>query len=167
MARRSDARSMPTDPYLWLSEGGGGGVKQIVVGVDGSPPSLNAVATAAQIAQVANARLLVVHVKPRAAAVGLLMPGWGCMLEQWREDLEFEVGMDVAKILDPLGVTWQLSICSGDPASPIGVITGWKLAGNGFPASSLSLGFGSNRSRLLGPPSMNRKITLLALAGSR
>jgi nucleotide-binding universal stress UspA family protein len=117
MARRSDARSMPTDPYLWLSEGGGGGVKQIVVGVDGSPPSLNAVATAAQIAQVANARLMVVHVKPRAAAVGLLMPGWGCMLEQWREDLELEVGMDVAKILDPIGVTWQLSICSGDPAS--------------------------------------------------
>jgi nucleotide-binding universal stress UspA family protein len=117
MARRSDARSMPTDPLLWLSEGGGSGVRQIVVGVDGSPPSLNAVIAAAQIAQVSGARLTVVHVKPRAAAVGLLMPGWGCMLEQWREDLELEVGMDVAKILDPIGVTWQLSICSGDPAS--------------------------------------------------
>jgi nucleotide-binding universal stress UspA family protein len=116
MARRSDARSMPTDPFLRTSEGGGGGVRQIVVGVDGSPPSLNAVGTAARIAQVTGASLTVVHVKPRAAAVGLLMPGWGCMLEQWREDLELEVGMDVAKILDPIGVTWQLSICTGDPA---------------------------------------------------
>jgi nucleotide-binding universal stress UspA family protein len=116
MARRSAPRSMPTDPSLWQSGAGGRGVRQIVVGVDGSPPSLNAVGTAAQIAQVTGARLTVVHVKPRAAAVGLLMPGWGCMLEQWREDLELEVGMDVATILDPIGVTWELSICSGDPA---------------------------------------------------
>ncbi len=117
MARRSVPRSRPTDPLLWLSSGGGGGLRHIVVGVDGSPPSLNAVCMAAQIAQVTRARVTVVHVRPRGPAVGLLMPGWGCLLEQWREDLEFEVGMEVARMLDPLGVSWNLWIGSGDPAS--------------------------------------------------
>ncbi len=115
MARRSVPRSVPTDPLLWSPGGGGGGLRHIVVGVDGSEPSLNAVAMAAQIAQVTGARVTVVHVRPRGPSVGLLMPGWGGLLEQWREDLEYEVGMEVARLLDPLGVTWHLWIGNGDP----------------------------------------------------
>src|SRR5688572_99196 len=42
------------------------------------------------------------------------------------------------------------------------VMIGPKLSGCGFPANSFSFGFGSKRSMWLGPPSMNRKITLLA-----
>ena len=42
------------------------------------------------------------------------------------------------------------------------VITGLKLGGSGFPASSFSFGLGSKVSRALGPPSMNRKMTLFA-----
>jgi nucleotide-binding universal stress UspA family protein len=117
MARRSVPRSMPTDPLLWLTGGGGRGLRHLVVGVDGSPPSLNAACMAAQIAQVTGASVTVVHVRPRSPAVGMLMPGWGCMVEQWREDLEFEVGMDVARMLDPAGITWNLWIGSGDPAT--------------------------------------------------
>ena len=49
----------------------------------------------------------------------------------------------------------------------MGVITGLKLGGSGWPARRLSSGFGSNVSRWLGPPSMNRKMTLLAVAGRR
>jgi hypothetical protein len=48
--------------------------------------------------------------------------------------------------------------------SPIGVMIGLKLDGNGCPANSRSFGFGSNKSMWLGPPSMNKKMTLLALA---
>ena len=50
---------------------------------------------------------------------------------------------------------------------PWAVITGLKLGGNGWPASRFSSGLGSKVSRWLGPPSMNRKITLRAVAGRR
>ena len=56
---------------------------------------------------------------------------------------------------------------SGERPSPIGVITGLKLGGSGWPASRFSSGLGSNVSMWLGPPSMNRKMTLLAVAGRR
>src|SRR5215213_4686281 len=51
----------------------------------------------------------------------------------------------------------------GELYSPIAVITLPKLSGIFCPASSLSLGFGSNESMCEGPPSMKRKITLFAL----
>jgi nucleotide-binding universal stress UspA family protein len=117
MARRSPPRSVPIDPLLEFLRGGGGGLRQIVVGVDGSPPSLNAVCMAARIAQVSSSRVTVVHVRPRVPAMGLFVPGWSGMLEQWREDLELEVGTEVARRLDPLGVTWQLWIGNGDPVT--------------------------------------------------
>ena len=50
-------------------------------------------------------------------------------------------------------------------AVPIAVTTLPKDAGMGCPASLSSIGLGSNRSRWLGPPSMNRKMTDFALAG--
>src|SRR6185295_13676771 len=59
----------------------------------------------------------------------------------------------------------RLDASSGDPYSPIAVMTGLKLGGSGFPAISLSSGFGSNVSIALGPPSMKRKITLFAFIG--
>src|SRR5262245_60336080 len=39
-------------------------------------------------------------------------------------------------------------------------------AGRGFPCHFCNWGFGSNRSRWLGPPDMNRKITFLAVGGN-
>ena len=56
---------------------------------------------------------------------------------------------------------------SGARPSPIGVITGLKLGGRGLPARRFSSGLGSKVSMWLGPPSMNRKITLRAVAGRR
>jgi nucleotide-binding universal stress UspA family protein len=115
MARRSLPRSAPAEPLLASLGAGGAGLRHIVVGVDGSRPSLNAVCMAARIAQVTGARMTVVHCRPRGPAVGLLMPGWCGLLEQWREDLELEVGVEVARLLDPAGVTWQLWVGNGDP----------------------------------------------------
>src|SRR5688500_10037904 len=57
-------------------------------------------------------------------------------------------------------VRWSGNI--GALYSPIAVITGLKLSGSGFPAYLRMAGLGSNRSMWLGPPSMNRKMTLLA-----
>ena len=53
---------------------------------------------------------------------------------------------------------------SGEPISPIDVMTLPKLSGSGLPASLFKSGFGSNRSMCDGPPSMNRKIQLFAVA---
>ena len=61
----------------------------------------------------------------------------------------------------------RLEAKSGERPSPIGVITGLKLAGSGWPARRFSSGLGSNVSIWLGPPSMKRKITLRAVAGRR
>src|SRR6478752_1406141 len=49
---------------------------------------------------------------------------------------------------------------------PIAAIVHGKLAGSGFPAKRLSVGFGSNRSRWLGPPSIKHQITDFALASN-
>src|SRR5256885_13442456 len=50
-------------------------------------------------------------------------------------------------------------------AVPMAVMTLPNDSGIGWPASFSSVGFGSNRSRWLGPPSMNSQITDLARAG--
>ena len=57
----------------------------------------------------------------------------------------------------------RLLASSGAPYSPMAVMTGLKLSGSGLPANCSSLGLGSNKSMWLGPPSMNRKMTRLAL----
>ena len=51
----------------------------------------------------------------------------------------------------------------GEFTSPMAVTGRSKLSGRGLPASLLSSGFGSKRSRWLGPPSMKRNITFFAL----
>src|SRR6185503_2284266 len=64
----------------------------------------------------------------------------------------------------PYRAHFRFDARSGALYSPIAVRTGLKLGGSGFPASSFSFGLGSNVSIALGPPSINRKITLFARA---
>ena len=63
----------------------------------------------------------------------------------------------------PCCAHFRLLAMSGGFFSPIAVITGLNDAGSGWPASLSSSGLGSNVSMWLGPPSMKRKMTLLAL----
>src|SRR6478672_10095225 len=49
---------------------------------------------------------------------------------------------------------------------PMAVIGRGKLAGRSWPANLLRVGFGSNKSRWLGPPSMKHQITDFALASN-
>src|SRR5437660_12626727 len=57
-----------------------------------------------------------------------------------------------------LGKTWAVGLMKASCSSFV------TDAGNGMPAHFFSAGLGSNRSSWLGAPSMNRKITLFALA---
>src|SRR5262245_40820122 len=67
----------------------------------------------------------------------------------------------------PYCLNFRLLAMSGVPAVlPMAVSGRGKLAGSGWPASLLSVGLGSNRSRWLGPPSMKHQMTDLALAGN-
>ena len=119
MAVEPPSRPVPSgDPRAW-SQRVGGSLRSVVVGVDGSAASLHAVGLAGQIAGGAGAQLTVIHVRPEPPVFGGLTPGWCGLVEQWREDLEYEVGIRVTEILDPLGLRWRFRIENGDPVHRI------------------------------------------------
>lgn len=119
MAVEPPPRPVPSgDPRAW-SRRAGGSLRNVVVGVDGSPASLHAVGLAGQIASGAGAQLTVLHVRPEPPVFGGLTPSWCGMVEQWREDLEYEVGIRVTETLDPLGIRWRFRIGNGDPVHRI------------------------------------------------
>jgi nucleotide-binding universal stress UspA family protein len=119
MAVEPPPRPVPSgDPRAW-SQWAGGSLHHVMVEVDGSEASLHAVALAGRIASGAGAQLTVLHVRPEPPVFGGLTPAWCGMLEQWREDLEYEVGIRVTETLDPLGIRWRLRIESGDPVQRI------------------------------------------------
>ena len=64
--------------------------------------------------------------------------------------------------LSPYCFQVRLHSSSGFSETPIGVMTRLIDGGSGFPANSLTIGFGSNVSIELQAPSMNRKITFFA-----
>ena len=66
--------------------------------------------------------------------------------------------------LSPYLANLRLLARSVLPPVPIGVMTRPKLAGSGVPWRRVNSGLGSKRSTWLGPPSMKRKMTRLALA---
>jgi len=119
MAVEPPPRPVPSgDPRAW-SRRVGGALRNVVVGVDGSAASLHAVGLAGQIASGAGAQLTVLHVRPEPPVFGGLTPAWCGMVEQWREDLEYEVGIRVTETLDPLGIRWRFRIENGDPVHRI------------------------------------------------
>ena len=63
----------------------------------------------------------------------------------------FHFRREAIRVLSPV----PRDVCAGLPME----------SGTGWPSSLVSVGFGSNRSTWLGPPSMKRKITDLAVGG--
>ena len=119
MAVEPPPRPVPSgDPRAW-SQRVGGSLRNVVVAADGSRASLHAVALAGQIASGAGAQLTVLHVRPEAPVFGGLTPASCGMIEQWREDLEYEVGIRVTETLDPLGIRWRFRVENGDPVHRI------------------------------------------------
>lgn len=119
MAVEPPPRPVPSgDPRAW-SQWPSGALRNVVVWVDGSEASLHAAGLAGQIAAATGAQLTVLHVRPEPPVFGGLTPAWCGMVEQWREDLEYEVGMRVTETLDPLGVRWRFRVESGDPVQRI------------------------------------------------
>ena len=115
MAVEPPPRPVPSgDPRAW-SQWPSGALRNVVVLVDGSEVSLHAACLAGQLARETGAQVTVLHVRPEPPVFGGLTPAWCGMVEQWREDLEYEIGMRVTEALDPLGVRWRFCVESGDP----------------------------------------------------
>jgi len=94
-------------------------MERIVVGVDGSEESIQAVAFAGRIAKVTGAGLTVIYV--RHIPVGYSGPPLvgPVALERHYRLVERRVTRRVARVLTPLTVPWDLEVGSGDVAQEV------------------------------------------------
>jgi nucleotide-binding universal stress UspA family protein len=113
----------PAEPAPGPWGHGPGRLRHVVAGVDGSTASFGAARRAAELAVMAGARLTVVHVRPRAPAFSALAALTEAAVQQWREDLEWEVVVELTVLLDPLGICWRLQVEEGDPARRLDEVT--------------------------------------------
>lgn len=88
------------------------GQQTVLVGADGRPGGEQALRSAGELAvRLPGLRIL----------VGLVLPAvttsvTGPFVEELRDDLELDVMLEASRILDPLGVDWQLATTTGEPA---------------------------------------------------
>jgi nucleotide-binding universal stress UspA family protein len=88
-----------------------GGMRVLLVGVDGGEGGERALQAGGSLAQQLGLSVIVGHVQP------LLSSGTGGEgVQQLRDDLEIEVVLQAAKALDPLQVPWRLALTDGEPA---------------------------------------------------
>jgi nucleotide-binding universal stress UspA family protein len=94
-------------------------VREIVVGVDGSPASLAATVLAGRLASESGAHLTVVHVRkvPPGREGPLLTPG---QLAAYLERVEAQARSQVEAALEPMGLSWSWRVVpGGDPAEEL------------------------------------------------
>jgi nucleotide-binding universal stress UspA family protein len=91
--------------------------KTIVVGVDGSADSLDALGSAAELARESGARLVVIHVRHESgvASLGSVAGGTAAMSEAL-DQLEEQTRERVSDALAGRDVGWQFDVAPGDPA---------------------------------------------------
>lgn len=104
---------MPADPTGF--ELGKDGLSSIVVGVDGSPPSLHAAAWAGGLARRERALLVLVYAEALTGPAywsPLSMAGASEAAVRYVEELRADAG----RFLGAMGVRWELGHHRGDPA---------------------------------------------------
>lgn len=94
------------------------GLGCIVVGIDGSSPSVHAGAWAAGLARRENASLVLVYVEP-IASVAYWTPIGMAQASASAQELVDELRGEAARALDPAGIRWELVHTRGDPATRI------------------------------------------------
>ncbi|MCE7005953.1 universal stress protein [Kibdelosporangium philippinense] len=91
------------------------GLTVIVVGVDGSPPSLHAAAWAGGLARRERAKLVLVYVEPIASPAYWTAMGMAGATEAATAFVD-EIRREAAAYLDHAGIAWELVHYRGDPA---------------------------------------------------
>jgi nucleotide-binding universal stress UspA family protein len=93
------------------------GIGGLVVGFDGSDPSLDALAFSLGIARRNGATLTIVYVVERGLnAMATLAPGGGGVAALTGQDAVERIGIEVERAVGDLGVTWDFVTVWGDPA---------------------------------------------------
>ncbi|MEW1960509.1 universal stress protein [Kineococcus sp. NPDC059986] len=119
------------------------GPETIVVGVDGSTTSLNALAHALGLARRADARLVVVHVRqvvPGFAAVGDRSGVLAVSGLQSADEVAEELAAIVARFSGEFGVTTEVHVRTGDVAGEIAALATDRRADAVVVGTSHSLG---------------------------
>jgi nucleotide-binding universal stress UspA family protein len=91
------------------------GLAVIVVGVDGTPPSLHAAAWAGGLARRERARLVLVYVEPIASPAYWTAMGMAGATEAAAAFVD-EIRKEAEAYLEHAGVSWELVHYRGDPA---------------------------------------------------
>ena len=104
-----------TGPRFEIGKDGAG---SIVVGVDGTPPSLNAAAWAAGLARREQATLVLVFVEPLTSPAYWTPVGMAGASEAAQQYLQ-ELRGNAERYLSQHGVRWELVHRRGDPASTL------------------------------------------------
>jgi nucleotide-binding universal stress UspA family protein len=92
----------------------------MVVGVDGTPDSLAALGTAADLAEDAGASLVVVHVRHESAmSASSIDAGAGAAISDALDQVEKMSRERAAGVLTGRKVDWRFEICGGDPATEL------------------------------------------------
>jgi nucleotide-binding universal stress UspA family protein len=92
------------------------GVSSVVVGYDGSPPSVHAAAWAAGLARRERGTLLIVYVEVLSSPAYWTAMGTAAAAEAGVEFLQ-ELRDEAGPLLDERGVTWELLYGQGEPAT--------------------------------------------------
>ncbi len=94
-------------------------VSPLVVGLDGSPESIDALAAAADLAAVSGRGLIVVHVRHTnalAAAGTVAEPGSGPAIGDALDELEAFSRAQAAIVMSERDTDWRFETADGDPA---------------------------------------------------
>lgn len=91
------------------------GVGTVVVGIDGTPPSMHAAAWAAGLARRERARLVLVYVESLASPAYWSAVG-GAAAADAANEVVTELRDEAAAKLDEMGIDWEMLHGKGDPA---------------------------------------------------
>ncbi|WP_225233978.1 universal stress protein [Klenkia terrae] len=100
-------------------ERGTDGPKVVLVGVDGSDPSLRAAAYAAGLARRQHSRLVVVHVRSPFTPLAGLVPGSAAVASGTAGEIADEVRALVDRGAAHVGIPVEYVVAAGDPAVEI------------------------------------------------
>lgn len=94
----------------------------VVVGVDGSPTSLQAVREAAAVSTLRSVPLLVVYVRDLPSAWAGLAPGVLDQVRQALDEVQEETRRAVTAVLHDSPAQWTFESLSGEPAQVLGEV---------------------------------------------
>jgi nucleotide-binding universal stress UspA family protein len=101
---------------------------QIIVGFDGSKPSLEAVRFAGRLAGDLGAQIIAEHVYQSLPRSWSPMPADPGSEQADRETAEQELHGRLAEVLGPLGLKWSFETRTGEPAEQLELLAGERDA---------------------------------------